>query len=199
MLKNLLGTRRPKTVFTERLYIRAPEPEDWGEWSSVREESRPHLIPWEPVWQSDCLTQRSFRDRIRRYSNDARADAGYAFFLFRRDDNKLVGSITVGNVRRGVAQTGTMGYWTGLPYIRSGYMYEAITGLLPVLFNDYQLRRIEAACLPENVPSASLLQKAGFSREGYARQYLCINGIWQDHLLFAILKGDPIGSNAQHV
>ena len=199
MLKNLLGIRRPKTVLTNRLYLRAPEPEDWSEWMAVRDMSRQHLIPWEPVWQANCLTQRSFRDRIRRYTSDARADAGYAFFLFQKDTDKLVGSITVGNIRRGVAQCGTMGYWTGLPFIRQGYMYEAITGLLPVLFDEYALRRIEAACLPENVPSASLLQKAGFSREGYARQYLCINGIWQDHLLFAILKGDPIGHSSQDV
>ncbi len=193
MLKNLLGIRRYSTIKTDRLYIRAPENEDWEKWAAVREGSRQHLVPWEPLWQKDTLTQRSFRDRVRRYTHDARADAGYAFFLFRRGDDKLVGSITVGNVRRGVAQTGTMGYWTGLPFIRQGYMYEAITGLLPVLFTEYGLRRIEAACLPENVPSASLLVKAGFAREGYARQYLCINGIWQDHLLFAILKGDPIG------
>ena len=57
-------------------------------------------------------------------------------------------------------------------------------------FESLRLRRIEAACVPGNAPSQRLLEKVGFQREGYARQYLCINGIWQDHLLYALLRDD---------
>jgi [ribosomal protein S5]-alanine N-acetyltransferase len=194
LLKKLLGTIKRKTITSERLYLRYPLLDDWQSWAEVRERSRQHLTPWEPVWARDTLTQRNFKDRLRRYALDVKADVGYAFFIFRASDDQLVGSITISNVRRGVAQIGTMGYWTGQPFVRRGYMYEAICALVPALFEDYSLRRIEAACLPENIPSASLLEKTGFVREGYARQYLCINGIWQDHLLFALLKGDPIGA-----
>ena len=52
------------------------------------------------------------------------------------------------------------------------------------------LHRIEAACIPGNVPSIRVLEKCGFTREGLARRYLCINGIWQDHLLFGMLHED---------
>ncbi|MBL4908199.1 MAG: GNAT family N-acetyltransferase [Sneathiella sp.] len=165
---------------------------DWDGWSKLRQESRPHLVPWEPVWSPDTLTKSSFRARLRQYARDAKEDVGHAFFIFRNEDHQLVGSITLSNIRRGVAQTGTIGYWTGQPYIRQGYMCEGICALLPELFDKFGLRRIEAACLPDNIPSASLLEKIGFSHEGHARQYLCINGIWQDHLLFAIIKGDAM-------
>jgi ribosomal-protein-alanine N-acetyltransferase len=69
-----------------------------------------------------------------------------------------------------------------------------MTSALPLVvdfaFERLALHRLEAACLPSNTPSRSLLAKAGFQQEGYAREYLCIAGKWQDHLLFAILRGD---------
>ncbi|MEH6475593.1 MAG: GNAT family protein [Sneathiella sp.] len=185
---------REDLIYGDRIYLRQPKRSDWEQWTKIRDVSREHLIPWEPVWSNETLTRRSFRERLLRFTDDAKSDTGYAFFLFRKEDDQLVGSITLSNVRRGVAQTGTLGYWTGLPYIRNGYMFEGICALLPALFDKYSLRRVEAACLPENMPSASLLEKAGFKREGVAREYLCINGKWQDHLLFAILNSDAIGN-----
>lgn len=199
LLDSFWNRENGKTIQSTRLYLRYPVLSDWEQWAAVRETSRDHLVPWEPSWTLDALTKRSFKDRLRRYSADAKADSGYAFFIFERETDQLVGSITLSNVRRGVAQCGTVGYWTGLPYVRKGYMLEALSALLHVLFDRYSLRRIEAACLPENVPSATLLEKTGFTREGYARQYLCINGNWQDHLLFAILKGDPIYPDTSRV
>jgi len=58
-------------------------------------------------------------------------------------------------------------------------------------FGTLKLHRIEAACIPANVASVRLLERTGFKREGFARQYLCIDGAWQDHLLYARIKDDP--------
>jgi ribosomal-protein-alanine N-acetyltransferase len=138
------------------------------------------------------LSRANFKARLRRYSRDVKEDSGQAFFLFLRDSHQLVGGITLSNIRRGVAQTGTLGYWTGQQFARQGYMFEALCGLIPGLFSEFGLRRVEAACLPENIPSSNLLEKVGFFREGLAREYLCINGVWHDHLLYAILKGDTL-------
>ena len=179
-------------VETRRLFLRPPKLSDWGQWAELRSESRRFLVPWEPVWTVDSLTKTSFKARLRRYAKDVKEDMGQAFFLFNRDSRDLIGGITLSNIRRGVAQTGTIGYWAGERYARQGYMFEALCGLLPVLFNEYNLRRIEAACLPENIPSSKLLEKVGFTKEGLAREYLCINGVWHDHSLYAFLKGDPI-------
>jgi ribosomal-protein-alanine N-acetyltransferase len=70
-------------------------------------------------------------------------------------------------------------------------MTAAVATVLPFAFGTLRLHRVEAACIPGNDASIRLLEKTGFQREGFARQYLCINGIWQDHLLFARLRDDP--------
>jgi ribosomal-protein-alanine N-acetyltransferase len=164
---------------------------DYAAWSELRETSRKFLAPWEPTWPADDLTRPAFRQRIRRYSEDVRADQAYPFFVFRQDDNTLVGGLTLANIRRGVAQAGSLGYWVGLPYIRRGHMTAAVRALIPVAFDMLRLHRLEAACIPTNLASMRLLEKSGFRREGYAREYLCINGTWQDHLLYARLQSDP--------
>ena len=170
-----------------RIWLRPPERGDWQAWAALRGESRAFLTPWEPAWPSDALSRASFRRRIARYAMDWRTDQGYSFFAFRQEDNALVGGIGLSNVRRGVAETGSLGYWIGERYARRGYMLEALRLALEFSFDRLRLHRVEAACLPSNAPSRGLLVKAGFREEGYARKYLCIDGTWQDHVLFAIL------------
>lgn len=170
------------------LMLRTPQMTDYEEWSALREASRDFLVPWEPTWPDDDLTRGAFRRRIKRYTEDLRSDQGYAFLIVRYSDGALVGGLTLANIRRGVAQAGSLGYWIGAPYARRGYMTAAVAALIPYAFTTLRLHRLEAACIPTNAASISLLEKTGFEREGYAREYLCINGQWQDHLLYARLR-----------
>src|SRR5215218_10366391 len=163
------------------VYLRAPQMADFPEWASLREESREFLTPWEPTWLHDDLTRGAFRRRLKRYAEDLRTDQAYPFFLFRRADDALVGGLTLANVRRGVAQAGSLGYWMGAPHARKGYMTEAVQALIPFAFGPLRLHRLEAACIPSNAASIRLLENCGFVGEGLARKYLCINGAWQDH------------------
>jgi ribosomal-protein-alanine N-acetyltransferase len=172
------------------VFLRAPQMSDFNAWAALREKSRVFLVPWEPTWPEDDLTRASFRRRLRRYAEDSRCDQAYAFLLFRKDDNALLGGITLTNVRRGVAQAGSMGYWVGAPFAAQGWMTRGVSALVPFAFDVLRLHRVEAACIPTNQPSIRLLERSGFKREGYAREYLCINGLWQDHLLYARLRGD---------
>src|SRR5579871_4991426 len=176
----------------EGIFLRQPQMSDHPEWAALRERSRSFLEPWEPTWPADDLTRAAFRRRLKRYAEDQRTDQAYAFFLFRRDDDELIGGLTLANIRRGVAQAGSLGYWMGEPFVRRGYMTAAVLALVPFAFSTLRLHRIEAACIPTNAASIRLLEKTGFSREGYAREYLCINGTWQDHLLYARLQDDPL-------
>jgi len=174
----------------DTVVLRPPQMSDYPEWAALREASRDFLTPWEPTWPADDLTRASFRRRIRRYFEDQRGDLAYPFFIFRRSDDALVGGLTLANVRRGCAQACTLGYWMGRDYAQRGYMTAAVRGVIPFAFGTLRLHRIEAACIPANTASIKLLERTGFQREGFARQYLCINGLWQDHLLFARLKDD---------
>jgi len=172
------------------VYLRYPRISDYLSWSRLRGESRAFLAPWEPVLASDELTRGAFRRRIKRYQKEARLDSAYAFFVFRAEDDALMGGCTLSNVRRGVTQCCSLGYWIGERFARQGYMHDAVRALIPFIFSTLGLHRIEAACLPSNEPSKSLLQKAGFRQEGLARKYLQINGEWRDHVLFALLEDD---------
>ena len=171
--------------------LRVPQRSDHAEWAALREASRDFLVPWEPTWPDDDLSRGAFRRRLKRYADDQRSDLAYAFMIFRNDDNALVGGLTLANIRRGVAQAGSIGYWVGAPFARKGYMTAAVRALVPFCFRTLRLHRLEAACIPANTASIALLEKAGFTREGYARSYLCINGAWQDHLLYARIVDDP--------
>jgi ribosomal-protein-alanine N-acetyltransferase len=178
-------------VVGDGVLLRAPQMSDYSAWSTLREASRDFLTPWEPTWPADDLTRASFRRRIKRYTEDQRSDLAYPFFIFRKLDGALVGGLTLSNMRRGCAQAASLGYWMGVGFARQGHMTAAVTALLPFAFSTLRLHRVEAACIPANGASIRLLEKTGFRREGFARQYLCIDGIWQDHLLFARLCDDP--------
>lgn len=170
--------------------LRTPQMADFAAWAELREQSRNFLTPWESTWSADDLTRSAFCQRMRRYAEDLRSDQAYPFFLFRKDDGALIGGLALANIRRGVAQAGSLGYWIGQPYIKQGYMSAAVRALIPAAFEMLRLHRLEAACIPTNLASVRLLEKTGFRREGYARAYLCINGMWQDHLLYARLRTD---------
>jgi ribosomal-protein-alanine N-acetyltransferase len=179
-------------IVGDRVTLRAPQMSDYAEWAALRDASREFLTPWEPTWPPDDLTRASYRRRIRRYAEDQRSDLAYPLFVFRKSDNALVGGLTLANIRRGCAQAGNLGYWMGAAYSRQGYMTAAVRLVIPFAFETLRLHRIEAACIPANVASIRLLEKTGFRREGFAQEYLCIDGAWQDHLLYARLKHDPM-------
>lgn len=180
------------TVEGERVYLRVPQIKDFPAWREVRGASRAFLSPWEPIWPADDLTRSAFRRRLRRYAHDMLTDEAYPLFVFRRSDHQLLGGLTFSNVRRGVCQAASLGYWMGAAYAGQGFMKAAVTAILPVAHEVLHLHRVEAACMPMNQPSIRLLEGCGFVREGYSRQYLCINGVWEDHLMFARLRQDAI-------
>lgn len=185
-LFGVLG-RRGMPIVGEGLYLRPSELRDFVDWTSLREQSRAFLTPWEPVWPADDLTRASFRYRVKRHAEEMARDEAYSFFIFRESDDVLLGGLSFGYVRRGVSQSASLGYWMGEPYAGKGYMTRAVRLACAYIFEKQGLHRIEAACLPSNEPSKRLLTRVGFHQEGYARSYLNINGEWRDHLLFALL------------
>lgn len=175
----------------DSVYLRPAEMRDFDEWATLRERSRSFLAAWEPIWPSDDLTRAAFRRRLRLHAEEMSRDEAYPFLVF-RDDDVLLGGVTIGQIRRGVAQTATLGYWMGAAHAGRGYMSRAVRASAAFVFASLRLHRLEAACLPHNTASMQLLTSVGFKQEGYARSYLRINGRWQDHILFALLEDDPV-------
>lgn len=188
----LLGKRKLR-IETERMTLRPPTHSDFREWTALRTSSADYLIPWEPNWAEDHLTRKAFTNRVYWAQRSVNAGTAVPLFLYRRLDDVLLGAITLDNIRRGPAQAGTLGYWTGEAFARQGYMREAILAVVHHAFTQLDLSRIEAACLPENAASRGLLEKCGFKYEGVAQSYLQIDGRWRTHVLYAALRMDRRG------
>ena len=190
-LRSISTTDTSPTLRTPRVVLRVPAIGDYAQWAKLREESRAFLSPWEPVWPPDDLTKVSFRRRIRRYQREIRSGTGFPFFIFTPDGQTLLGGLTLAHIQRGATQSAVLGYWMGEAHAGKGFMSAAVRAVEEFAFDTLHLNRVEAACLPHNAASIRLLEKVGFTREGYARKYLCIEGRWQDHILFGLVRGDP--------
>jgi ribosomal-protein-alanine N-acetyltransferase len=190
-LRSPLTTELLPIVRGRGVWLRPPQMTDYPAWAELRALSREHLTPWEPEWARDELARSSYRRRVRYYQREMREDQSYAFLLFRDPGETLLGGLTLSNVRRGVTQAASLGYWLGRPHLGRGYMTEAVRSLSAFAFDELRLHRIEAACLPANTPSIAVLERNGFVSEGLARRYLKIDGRWQDHVLLALLSDDP--------
>jgi ribosomal-protein-alanine N-acetyltransferase len=172
------------------LYLRPAIAADYAAWARLREQSRAFLTPWEPTWLSDDLTRAAFRRRLRRQAEDIAGDESFTFLIFDATSDELLGGLTLGGIRRGVAQAATLGYWMGATHAGKGRMTRAVAAVVRFGFDSLRLHRIEAACIPDNAPSIALLERNGFQREGFARAYLKINDAWRDHILLALLEGE---------
>jgi ribosomal-protein-alanine N-acetyltransferase len=189
----MLMRRRRVRIETERMTLRLPTHSDYRAWSGLRAASRDFLTPWEPAWAEDHLSRKAFTNRVYWAGRAEMGGTALPLFLVRRSDEALIGAVTLDNIRRGPAQSGTLGYWVGEAHARQGYMREAIRAVVHHAFTDLDLSRIEAACLPENAASRGVLEKSGFKYEGVAQSYLQINGRWRNHVLYAALRTDRRG------
>jgi [ribosomal protein S5]-alanine N-acetyltransferase len=185
--------RRKVRIETERMTLRLPAHGDYRAWSALRDESAAFLQPWEPNWADDHLSRKAFTNRVYWAQRSLAQGLALPLFLIRREDQELLGAITMDNIRRGPAQSATLGYWIGQRHARNGFMREAIQAVVHYAFITLDLSRIEAACLPENAASRGVLEKSGFKYEGVAQSYLQINGRWRNHVLYANLRGDRRG------
>jgi ribosomal-protein-alanine N-acetyltransferase len=190
LMLNRLFARSGPTLRSGRVRLVEPAARHYESWSLLRETSRRHLEPFEPEWASDELSPGAFRRRLKRYRRDRWLGTGAAYLVERVADEALLGGVTLTNIRRGVTQSASVGYWIGLPFTRQGYASEALGAVLRFAFDDLELNRVEAACMPGNRASIGVLERAGFRHEGVARRYLMIHGAFEDHLLFARLRSD---------
>ncbi len=189
----MLKFGRKVRIDTGRMILRPPVHADFRHWAALREQSREFLAPWEPSWARDHLSRKSFVNRVYWANRSIAQGTALPMFLERREDGRLIGAITLDNIRRGPAQAGTIGYWIGAPHAREGYMREALTAMVHHAFEVLDLSRLESACLPENKASRGLLEKCGYKYEGVAQSYLQIDGRWRNHVLYANLRGDRRG------
>ncbi len=188
------GRKKSPVLEEAGLRLRLPKRADFAAWQNVRSASRPFLTPFEPKWHDYELTRNSFVKRVKTSADRAGNNTEISLFIFTLEKEKnrvketFVGGVTLSNIRYGAAYHANIGYWLGEEQTGKGYMNQAVALIMPFAFGELKLRRIHAACLPENDKSKNVLIKNGFQKEGFAPKYLQINGEMRDHLLFGITK-----------
>ena len=171
-----------------RIRLKSPELQDYPAWVTVRRNNAAFLKPYEPKWADDALSKDFFIRRLQKQDNELKAGRGVYFLIHHKADRKIIGGINLNDVRYGAARHASLGYWLDEAYQGQGYMSEAARLSIKYAFDVLKLRRLNAACLPDNDRSINLLLKLGFIEEGYAKAYLQINGTWQDHRLFGLIR-----------
>ncbi len=180
------------TVFeTDRLALRLPGRAEAGQVAEFYTANRRHLQPWSPTFHSGLFSDAFWANEVERRLADFQAGREVRGFLYRREDrDRVLGNLSLVHIVRGVLQACTLGYALAGDAQGQGYMLEAVRGAVAYAFGSLGLHRVAADYMPRNRRSATVLRQAGFVVEGYARDYLLINGRWEDHVLTAITNGD---------
>lgn len=180
-------------IETERLLL---APADQGDVHGILDYYRTneeHLRPWEPAWPPDFLTPEFWPARIEHAARECAAGVALRFFIRPLDERRrIIGTLSVTQIQRGAGLSCTIGYGLAEAEQGKGLMKEAVRGTVAHAFDKMGMHRVTAGYMPRNRRSASVLSACGFHIEGYARAYLLINGVWEDHVLTAIINPSPL-------
>ena len=177
-------------ITSQKVTLRPPQYSDWKAWADERKKNKLYLQPWEPLWSINELERSSFVKRVRMFERLSHNDQAYSFLIYKSDNEDFIGEVNISNVQRGIIQSCTIGYWIAKDCEGKGMMSESLELVKEFIFNELKLHRIEAACLPHNIPSLKVLLKNGFIKEGTARKLLKINDKWQDHTVLSFILDD---------
>jgi ribosomal-protein-alanine N-acetyltransferase len=170
---------------TDRVTMRLLRADDAPLLAAAYTENREYLRPWEPARDDGFFTADRQRSSIAAAIAAQRRGDAYAFVLVA--GGAIVGRLNLTGVVRGTFQSGNLGYWVASVYAGSGLATAAVTNLLAIARDELALHRVQASVLPHNVGSLRVLEKTGFTRIGLARDYLEIDGRWQDQELFQVI------------
>ncbi len=170
------------------IYLRPLTVSDAHDSLRLQNDNRAFFEQFSMIREHSFYTLESQVEKIQRHEENRKNDQEYYFGLFQKENNKLIGTISLFQVMRGSLQSAVIGYFLDHHHNGKGYATEAIKALVDYAFEELHLHRIEAGVMPRNLPSQRVLEKAGFHREGIARKNVNINGIWEDHQVLAILN-----------
>ncbi|REG84187.1 GNAT family N-acetyltransferase [Marinomonas pollencensis] len=150
-------------------------------------EEKHFLAPWEPQRAEAYYSIELCRLRIREMRRDFLEDQGLALCFLSPDETRMLGYANYSHIVRGVFQSCHLGYSLRESEQGKGLMHELLTAGNHYLHKECRIDRIQANYMPRNARSAAVLSRLGFSKEGYAKNYLKINGQWEDHVLTALV------------
>ena len=179
------------SLYAERAVVRTATPADVPAITRYFRENRAFLAPWEPRRVERFYTDEFWAEQVRRNLEEAENDRSLRLFLFPNDaPDEVIGTVGFTEFVRGVFHACYLGYGLAAAREGRGYMREALAAAIPHVFGELRMHRIMANYLPHNRRSGNLLKSLGFQVEGYARDYLLIDGRWEDHVLTSLTNPD---------
>ncbi len=171
-----------------RVLLRPLRPSDFSAWQEVRRRCAKWLIPWEPrrpIGFIDAAeSRRAFEQRCEARDRERSTGSGYGFGIFLA--GRFVGECNINTIQRGAAQNAYVGYWIDEAVAGHGYMPEAVAVVLRFAFENLGLHRVQISIVPRNQASRRVVEKLGLRDEGIAERYIEINGVWEDHIRYAM-------------
>jgi ribosomal-protein-alanine N-acetyltransferase len=177
-------------VLGERVYLRGHRAVEAPSLLDLRLRNREFLEPFEPVRPDSFFTLDSQHAQILGAEQAWRHDEAYAFGIFDKATDAVVGRVALSNVVRASWNNATIGYFVDHEYNGRGVATEAVGLAVKFAFEQAGLHRVQAGVMPHNSASLRVLEKVGFRYEGLAERYLRINGVWEDHRIYAITTED---------
>lgn len=180
------------TLFGRRVVLRPLVQEDFPQWQDVRRRNKDWLTKWEPKRlpaSPDVIEDRSaFALRCHSRERERQLGSGYGFGIF--VGGQFCGEVNLNSVQRGPFQNAYVGYWIDQAQAGHGYTPEAVVLVARYAFEELDLHRIQISIVPRNAASRRVVEKLGIRSEGVAERYLEINGVWEDHIRFAMTAED---------
>ena len=189
---NLLHKKGDRVVRLEgeRLLLRTFVESDARSLAELMRNNRVFWATHEPMHEDDFYTEESQFKKILESMHLLRANREYSFGIYPKGSNKLIGHISLYAIKRLPYNSAFIGYSVDERYTRRGIATEAVNEVVKFGFNVVKLHRIEAYVSPKNYGSIKVLENADFVREGLLRELLYINGSWEDHYLYSLLRED---------
>lgn len=172
-----------------KIYIRFFEDHDAQSLLDLHVRNREFFQKYSPIFQEESYTLEGIRNFINDSATQREADKNYAFGIFAKENQELIGEISLSRVARGPLQRCMVGYSLDSHFNGKGFTTEAVSLAVEFAFIELKLHRVEAGVMPSNTGSMRVLEKAGFHKEGLEQKGVMINGSWEDHFIFAILSG----------
>lgn len=182
----------PVEVVSRRLRLAMPDEDRAPEVLRYLTDNREHLERWAPTPPDDFYTIGYWRRRLRRSTQELEDDKALRLYIYYVDQpGRIIGTVGFTDIVRGVLQQCNLGYGLAASEQGKGVMTEALAAAIPLVFDRLDIHRIAAGYIPTNERSGAVLERLGFTVEGYARHYLFINGSWRDHILTALINPNP--------
>lgn len=183
------GIGLKKVYETERLVLKSLDSSSWNLILDYHIRNKEFLKEWEPLRLEAFYKKELQQKQLENDLVHLEKGTGLRLWIFKRGiQDKTIGCIAFNNIVRGAFLSCHLGYKLDKDEINQGYITEALKKGIDIIFKGYQLHRIEANIMPKNKGSLAVVEKLGFKQEGLARDYLKINGKWEDHIHMVLLN-----------